>query len=377
MTFTIITHVPHIHQDHAYWAYAPYAREMNLWLKHVDKVIIVAPLSQYKMNPIDTAYCHNNIQFREVPAFHLKSISNILKTLWVLPVIFYRVYKAMKQADHIHLRCPGNMGLIGVLVQMFFPNKPKTAKYAGNWDVNSQQPFTFRLQRWLLAQTFLTKNIKVLVYGQWKHQSKNIVPFFTATYTVQEAQETFTKPEFNKNQPIKCLFVGTLTQGKQPLYAIQLVASLRKLGYNIQLDLLGDGILKSQLNSYIEEHNLMTFVTLKGNLDREATKHHYQNSHFMMLPSKSEGWPKAVAEAMFWGCVPLVTKVSCVAYMLDEGNRGLLLTKDLSKDVTHIQEIIENETRFNQLSEQAKQWSQEFTLDKFEVEIKRILNTST
>jgi hypothetical protein len=44
----------------------------------------------------------------------------------------------------------------------------------------------------------------------------------------------------------------------------------------------------------------------------------------VLLPSNSEGWPKAIAEGMFWGCVQLQTAVSCVPYMLDYGKEGLL-----------------------------------------------------
>ena len=44
MKLAIITHVQHIKHGNHYYGYAPYMREMNIWLKHVDEVIIVAPL---------------------------------------------------------------------------------------------------------------------------------------------------------------------------------------------------------------------------------------------------------------------------------------------------------------------------------------------
>ena len=40
----------------------------------------------------------------------------------------------MQDADHIHLRCPGNIGLLGCFSSNFISKKIKTAKYAGNWD---------------------------------------------------------------------------------------------------------------------------------------------------------------------------------------------------------------------------------------------------
>jgi len=53
----------------------------------------------------------------------------------------------MKSANHIHLRCPGNIGLLACLIQILFPNTPKTSKYAGNWDPNAKQPFTYKIQK--------------------------------------------------------------------------------------------------------------------------------------------------------------------------------------------------------------------------------------
>lgn len=79
--------------------------------------------------------------------------------------------------------------MLGCLVQIFFPKKIKTAKYAGNWDPEAKQPLSYRIQRWVLSNTFLTRNIQVLVYGEWKQQTKNIKPFFTATYSKSEIIE--------------------------------------------------------------------------------------------------------------------------------------------------------------------------------------------
>ena len=162
MNFLIITHVLHAKNKADYLAYAPYVKEMNLWLKYVDKVTIVAPLlADKEIRPIDIAYQHKNIDFRSIPAFDLLSLKSSLKTLLVLPVIFFKIIGAMRNADHIHLRCPGNIGLLGCIAQIFFPSKTKTAKYAGNWDPNSKQPLSYRLQKRILSNTFLTKKMNV------------------------------------------------------------------------------------------------------------------------------------------------------------------------------------------------------------------------
>ena len=145
MKIAVITHVSHIKSNSNYFGYAPYIREMNSWFNYVDEVIIVAPLKTKELDVIDECYKHDAIKFSEVKAFQLTSVNTIFKALLNSPKIIWTIYKAMAQADHIHLRCPGNMGLLGAVVQMAFPKKKKTAKYAGNWDPKSRQPWSYKL----------------------------------------------------------------------------------------------------------------------------------------------------------------------------------------------------------------------------------------
>jgi len=371
MKFAIITHVPHIIEKEAYFAYAPYVKEMNIWLQYVDVVLIIAPNANMQKSAIDVSYKHSNIQFIEVKSFCLINFISILKTIIHLPKIIWNIFKAMQQADHIHLRCPGNMGLLGAMVQLFFPNKPKTAKYAGNWDPESKQPLSYKLQRWILSNTFLTKNMQVLVYGEWENQTQNIKPFFTASYFDQEKLQPSLR---NLNREIKCLFVGTITQGKNPVYAIELIKKIREKGIPIRLDLYGNGVDKNRIEAEIAKNKWDSFICFKGNQAAEMLKMAYQESHFMVLPSQSEGWPKAVAEAMFWGCVPITTPVSCVPTMLGNGTRGKLLTMDIESDATEIIKLLQNEKKYQKMSHEALLWSQKYTFDCFEKEIKKLLN---
>ena len=214
MIFGIITHAVHKIKDGQIYAYEPYVREMNLWGKYVDEIIIVAPVSINEIRSIDASYSNSNIKLIAIPNFDITSIKNIIRSILVIPKICDSIYKVMKQVNHIHLRCPGNVGILGCIVQVFFPLKSKTAKYAGNWDPKSKQPITYRLQKWILRNTFLTKNMQVLVYGEWETSTKNIKPFFTASYF--EKDKIDVKPRKLEGK-ISFLFVGTL----QPACALR------------------------------------------------------------------------------------------------------------------------------------------------------------
>ncbi|WP_298556323.1 glycosyltransferase [uncultured Algibacter sp.] len=370
MRFLIITHVEHKEENNTFSAYAPYVREMNLWLKHVSEVIIVAPQSDKSKSVIDLAYLHDNISFNLVASIKFTSIKSAIFSIIKIPSILINIFKACKKADHIHLRCPGNIGLLGCLVQVFFPNKIKTAKYAGNWNPAAVQPKSYKFQKWLLSNTFLTKNMTALVYGEWKNQTKNIKAFFTASFSNQEKRVSEIR-DYSTN--LKFVFLGSLVNGKRPLLAIQIVEALINQGVNIDFDIYGEGILKPDLQNYIVDNNLEGKVRLLGNRNQSEIKQALKESHFLILPSKSEGWPKAVAEAMFFGVVPIVTEISCVPFMLDFGKRGILIPPNKEKAFSIIWESLKDTKNLKIMSNSASEWSQKYTLDVFETEIKKIL----
>lgn len=369
MKVAVISSSPFVRQSGTFHAYSPYVKELKVWAKHADEMAFCCPIwledKGLLIAPIDFPFA-----MYEIKEFNIKNPLNFIKAFLFSFGNFFQLFKIMLWADHIHLRCPGNVGLMGCWVQIFFPSKVKTAKYAGNWDPKSNQPRTYKWQQKILSNTFLTRNIKVLVYGNWPGSTANIYPFFTATYT--EADKTAVQPR-SFNGIIEMIYVGTLSKGKRPLYAIQLAQQLHAQYPNFKLSLYGHGKEKENLQTYITEHQLSGYVTLKGNFSQQEMKAVYQSAHFMILPSESEGWPKVVAEAMFWACVPVATKVSCVPDMLGEGSRGLLLDMNFVTDFNKISQMIEDENQYRATALKAMDWSRLFTLDKFESEIEKML----
>lgn len=394
MKFALITYILHHKHKGKYYSYEPYIREMNIWLKFTRGFLLLAPKKDHTPEATETAFFNSPSEFYEIPQTSLISIKESLRSIFYFPFITIKIFKVMKSADHIHLRCPGNVGLIACFVQIFFPHKPKTTKYAGNWDPKAKQPWSYILQKWILSNTFLTRNMKVLVYGQWPDQSKNILPFFTASFSENEIEQI----QKNFNPPYKFLFVGNLVPGKQPLFAVELVKALNQKNINAELHVYGEGEMMDDLK---KQAGNKSYIHLHGNQPLNVLKQAYKDSHFLILASKSEGWPKAVAEAMFFGCIPVASGVSCVPYMLKappapEGGapkvtvteRGILIpppdsyrirkggdrTKELVEETCNvIQTLIKDPEEMKRMSREAQGWSQEYTLEKFEKEIKKLL----
>lgn len=366
-------HVIHKRVRGRVFAYGPYVREMNVWAKYVDELAILAPFQEHEeADPIDIAFEHPNILSHPVSSFDTLSFAGKMNAAASLPGILLSTLKAMRNADHIHLRCPGNMGLIGSIAQIFFPDKIKTAKYAGNWDKSSYRPKSYQIQQSILGNTSLSKNMSVLVYGEWPGESKNIKPFFTATYSNHERIDIQPRA-IDSSQEIRLVFVGTLDSGKQPNLSIEVCHRLREEGINAKLDLFGEGELRDNLKNLISESDMKDHIFLHGNRPSNEIKEAFQKSHFLIFISKSEGWPKAVAEAMFWACVPITTKVSCVPQMLGNGERGELVEDKVEEVVKAVIGHIQDPEKYLNKAQKAMLWSREFTLEKFESEIKKMI----
>ena len=368
MRFVVFTHAQHYKKEEGIFSYAPYVREMDLWFQLVQEVQILAPLKNNK-DQIDSPYERKDIKLRQVSDINFTSFQNSLKSILRIPGILFVIYRAMLQTDHIHIRCPGNIGLLACIVQVFFPQKSKTIKYAGNWDPLSRQPMSYRFQKWILRNEFYTRNAKVIVYGKWPDQGRNIVPFFTSSYS--DSISSIYKKEIVF--PYRFVFVGSLIEGKRPLLAVQIIHSLVRQGQQALLDIYGAGPLEDLIKKYIEKYNLNKTVILHGNQNSEVILNAYKKAHFSILPSKSEGWPKAVAEGMFFGAIPVSTKISCLEWMLGFGERGIIIEPELEKAVETIEYHL-NTSDLKQMSQAAQQWSQQYTIERLTHEIEILMS---
>ena len=75
---------------------------------------------------------------------------------------------------------------------------------------------------------------------------------------------------------------------------------------------------------------------------------------------------------MFFGCIPISTKISCVPWMLDNGKRGILIDAEIEDAVNKIYSVITS-GNLKEMSKAAQLWSQDYTVEKQVSEINKIL----
>jgi glycosyltransferase involved in cell wall biosynthesis len=344
MKFTIITHAEHKIHKQEIFAYEPYVKEMNLWLKFVDEVKIVAPVSEGEITAIEIKYQQNNKNLHQV----CDDESN----------------RHCEQSEAIS----SNKQITSSPTPRNDENECHPEPVEGYFDLGNDDEMLNQVQYDESEHHSVTE----------RSRSAKDEQITSSNTPRNDGEERHPQLDWGSyNSKLKFIFVGGLTPGKQPLLSVQVIHKLKEQGYQVHLDMYGDGVEREKLAKYIADNALEENIKLHGNTAKEIVKAAYQQAHFLLFISKSEGWPKVVAEAMFWGCVPITSKVSCVPYMLDNGNRGAIVNSDINEIFTVIADYLTHPKKYLEQSQNAKQWSRTYTLEKFEEEIGKLLNDTT
>ena len=127
--------------------------------------------------------------------------------------------------------------------------------------------------------------------------------------------------------------------------------------------------LRTHLN---QEANQIT--TFSGILSRQDLNQIYAESHFILLPSQSEGFPKVLAEAAAFGCVPITSNLPGFDKIIKNEVDGILLD-DLSTENIYKKLIVAwgDKSKMKKIANQAHLWSKQFSYDYFLYSIYHLL----
>lgn len=118
------------------------------------------------------------------------------------------------------------------------------------------------------------------------------------------------------------LFVGRLDRQKNLTALLQGLARARARGFDRPLRIVGDGRQRARLQTLAQE--LALPVVFEGVVPNEALPARYAQAFAFVLPSRYEGLPKVLLEAMSSGCACLGTDIPGICDVIEHGRTGLL-----------------------------------------------------
>lgn len=134
------------------------------------------------------------------------------------------------------------------------------------------------------------------------------------------------------SNPFLIVCPANLIPVKGHLFLLEAMQILKQRGVDVRLFLAGDGVLRSTLEAWVEEHNLCDRVTFLGQLDHAQLLDGYreQRFHAVVIPSidmgngHHEGIPVSLMEGMAHGVPVISTETGGIPELL-HGGAGLLI----------------------------------------------------
>jgi glycosyltransferase involved in cell wall biosynthesis len=204
------------------------------------------------------------------------------------------------------------------------------------------------------------------------HLFKNCTKvFFAPSQTInREEISTLPKARVGEYECLSLLFVGRVV----PLKGLHvLIEALAALSGSLQFHLTIVGPLygrefggyEYRLRRLIHETGLNSKVTLVGNVnDRRVLEQYYLQADVFVLPSFTEGTPKAMLEAMAYGLPVVASRVGGIPLVVRDGREGFLIEPGNINDLqANIRRMLANRNRLKIMGQLARERSFNYSKD--------------
>ncbi len=156
------------------------------------------------------------------------------------------------------------------------------------------------------------------------------------------------------------VFVGRLHPVKRVPLLLEAFAQLRKKIPNIMLKIVGDGEERQNLLELSQKLELGNSVTFMGFQTHDKVLQIMKQSDLIVLPSKMEGNPRVIVEAMMLKVPVVAAKVIGIKDIIKHGETGHLIAKDVPEDLAQaIEYVLTNKQYAEKIAENAYEFAKQ------------------
>lgn len=347
--------------DKQTWVFEPTLREVE-WLADMFKQVTWIGYGQPGI-PKSFARASEkiNIDFVLLPyAVGGNSFIQKLKILPFVPKLIFVILKNIRRHTYVHTRGPSVPALIAIIISYVDRVRVYWHKYAGNW-IQNPTPKAYEFQRFLLRYN----PHKVSINGSWKSNPSNFLNLENPCLTNAELQDA---NNFANRKPVShhlsLCFVGAIIPAKGTRQFIEALSLIKDKSKIKEVFIVGDGTEREELELMANQIDIT--IHFLGYLKRDAINDVYKKSDIIVLPSAAEGFPKVLAEASAFGCIPMVTRISSIDQYIKQGEQGLLLQDNRSLTIARVLDsILEGKFDLPTMKKKALELSSLFTYERY------------
>lgn len=361
MKLAVVSHTPHYHRNGKITGWGPTIRELDHLTGLFEGIVHIAPLHSGPAPESSLEYGSDKVKFVPLKPY---GGDKLTEKLSILTTAFHNlgiIKSNIREVDWVQFRAPTAMGLYVLPYLAMKRSLRKWVKYAGNWKMDDP-PLSYSLQKWMLESNLL--NCKVTINGWWEGQKQHIISFPNPCLEDEElksALECGSKKNFDGK--LNLCFAGTLTENKGCGLIPEALKLMKRKDMISRMTFAGGGTMLEYLRLQMNDAGVNAVFT--GFVGRDSLSGIYSDSHLLILPSRSEGFPKVIAEAAAYGCVPVVSDISSISQFF--GSDASIFLKEITPEgiADAVDIAINDRVQLKQRSEKCMELAGNFTYSHY------------
>lgn len=192
----------------------------------------------------------------------------------------------------------------------------------------------------LVADAIQVENVILSLFRKKVRVIQNVI----------DAQEVRTKSLLSVSERYDVAFIGRLSDVKDPMRFIRIMAAVAKKKPDLKAVMIGDGELREACEAAIKSQRLERNITVKGFVSNPFPI--LNNSQVLVMTSKSEGLPMTINEALALGKPVLVPDLAGIDQVVKQ-SFGRICPSD-EAFIHEIIPILANQELYRTLSHSAR-----------------------
>lgn len=368
----VIGDMPH-HRDAEgrVWGLEPVVAQLDRWAELFDELVLCGPLLPGPPPSGFRPYANPEVSLVELRRAGGNTLLAKLGLLPRIPGWFRATRRLARSVDAVHLRCPCNIGLVAI-ASTWRAAPYRYAIYAGVWHDYEGEPRFFRLQRRLLASRWFGGPVSV--YAGPDAGRPHLEPFFSPSFDEAdwrrgEADAEAVRARIRSTPdagPWRLAIVGRLTPNKNQQSAVRALALLVEAGFDVALDVVGEGPERDRLVALATGLGVIDRVHLHGMVDHARVLDVFRGADLQLLTTRQEGYGKVLLESMVLGVVPIFSRSPVSDQISGGGTRAVVIDPDRPEQVAAaVRGLIEDRDRWLAMVDDARAVTEGLTLEAF------------
>ena len=170
------------------------------------------------------------------------------------------------------------------------------------------------------------------------------------------------KTDYRLQDPVELIHVGRFYPQKNHQAILDALALLKKRGISARVRLFGEGPLMEEIRQKAQALGLAEQVVFEGITDNVFP--HLNRADIFVLPSRWEGIPMTVIEAMGTGLPVIASNVGGLGDMVSPGRSGLLIEPTGQDLAQAVEDLVKDPLLRERLGKNAREEAQAFRVEE-------------